>query len=253
LWPEVLEEVKGRRRFTWILLSQNAHVADVSDGALLLAMPNSGARDSFAKGGSEDILREALVTVLGVDLRVTAMVDPSTSTAGPARSGAGSRPSGRSPAPVSEPASAPSGQGSPPRPGAPAGRSGQDAPGAPTAPSSRGRWPGDDPPPDPLDESQGSDGSEGSDDGAYQAFRGPVAEPGPEPDRPRPVDEAVLEQARQSIRPTRRGPRGAPTDDDRDAAADRDDETLDESDESHTELLARQLGAEIIAEEEHGT
>jgi DNA polymerase-3 subunit gamma/tau len=248
LWPEVLEEVKGRRRFTWILLSQNAHVADVSDGVLLLAMPNSGARDSFAKGGSEDILREALITVLGVDLRVTAMVDPST--AGPARSGAGSRPSSRSPAPVSEPASVRSGRESPPRPGAPAGRGGQDAPGAPDAPSSRGGWAGVDPPPDPLEESQGSDGS---DDGAYQAVREPSGEPEPEPDRPRRVDEAVLEQARQSIRATRRGPRGAQPDDDRDAAADRDDETLDESDESHTELLARQLGAEIIAEEEHGT
>ena len=50
LWPEVLEEVKGKRRFTWILLSQNAQVADVRDGVLVLAMSGIGARDSFAKG-----------------------------------------------------------------------------------------------------------------------------------------------------------------------------------------------------------
>jgi DNA polymerase-3 subunit gamma/tau len=40
--------------------------------------------------------------------------------------------------------------------------------------------------------------------------------------------------------------------DDRDAAADRRDSDVDTSEESHTELLARQLGAQIIAEEEHG-
>ena len=76
LWPEVLEEVKGRRRFTWILLSQNAHVAEVRDGVLLLAMAGVGARDSFAKGGSADVLRDAIIEVLGVDLRIETMVDP---------------------------------------------------------------------------------------------------------------------------------------------------------------------------------
>ena len=77
LWPEVLEEVKGKRRFTWILLSQNAHVTEVRNGTLVLAMPNAGARDSFAKGGSEDVLREALIVVLGADLKIEAMVDGS--------------------------------------------------------------------------------------------------------------------------------------------------------------------------------
>ena len=75
LWPEVLEEVKSKRRFTWILLSQNAQVAEVRDGTLLLAMANAGARDSFGRGGSEDVLREALVVVLGTDFRIETMVD----------------------------------------------------------------------------------------------------------------------------------------------------------------------------------
>ncbi|MBO0810682.1 MAG: hypothetical protein J2P23_01405, partial [Microlunatus sp.] len=39
---------------------------------------------------------------------------------------------------------------------------------------------------------------------------------------------------------------------DRDAAADRDDQVLDEAGVSHTELLQERLGAEIIAEEESG-
>ena len=85
LWPEVLEEVKGRRRFTWILLSQNAHVVEIRDGVLMLAMAGVGARDSFAKGGSQDVLREALIEVLGVDLRIETMVDPSVVGPAPQR------------------------------------------------------------------------------------------------------------------------------------------------------------------------
>ena len=86
----MLEEVKGRRRFTWILLSQNAQVADVRDGVLVLAMAGVGPRDSFAKGGSEDILREALNEALGVDFRIEAIVDPSVTSGG--RAGAGGVP-----------------------------------------------------------------------------------------------------------------------------------------------------------------
>lgn len=69
-WPDVLTEVKKRRRFTWILLSQNAQVADVRDGVLTIDIGNVGARDSFARGGSEEVLRDALVEVLGADLRI---------------------------------------------------------------------------------------------------------------------------------------------------------------------------------------
>ena len=86
-WPEVLAEVKKRRRFTWILLSQNAQVAEVRDGVLSLDISNVGARDSFGRGGSDQVLRDALVEVLGVDLKVTV---------------------GGQAAPVAEPAPAPS-------------------------------------------------------------------------------------------------------------------------------------------------
>ena len=86
LWPEVLEEVKGKRRFTWILLSQNAQVAELRSGTLLLGMSNSGARDSFARGGNEDVLREAIVVVMGADFTIETMVDPSaTSPTGASR------------------------------------------------------------------------------------------------------------------------------------------------------------------------
>jgi DNA polymerase-3 subunit gamma/tau len=69
-WPEVLAEVKRRRRFTWILLSQNAQVAEVADGVLTLEIGNLGARESFGRGGSDQVLRDALVEVLGLDLKI---------------------------------------------------------------------------------------------------------------------------------------------------------------------------------------
>jgi DNA polymerase III subunit gamma/tau len=158
LWPEVLEEVKGKRRFTWILLSQNAQVAELRNGTLLLAMSNTGARDSFARGGNEDVLREAIVVVMGADFAVETMVDPSATS-----SEAASRTSQAVPSPARPASSAPD---------ASATRSTNGAPNA-------------------------------------------IAE-------------------------------------DPDAAASRDDSDLDENAESQTQLLARHLGAEIIAEEDHG-
>src|SRR3954452_13151331 len=101
LWPEVLEEVKSKRRFTWILLSQNAQVAEVRDGTLLLAMANAGARESFGRGGSEDVLREALVVVLGTDFRIETMVDAGTAGAGHGTPGRPAAPPARpDPAPL---------------------------------------------------------------------------------------------------------------------------------------------------------
>jgi DNA polymerase III subunit gamma/tau len=154
LWPEVLEEVKGKRRFTWILLSQNAQVAELRNGTLLLAMSNAGARDSFARGGNEDVLREAIVVVMGADFAIETMVDPSASAPGPSRTPQTARP---------------------PEPSAPESSATRTTNGAPNA----------------------------------------IAE-------------------------------------DPDAAASRDDNDLDENAESHAELLARHLGAEIIAQEDHG-
>ena len=158
LWPEVLEEVKGKRRFTWILLSQNAQVAELRNDTLLLAMSNAGARDSFARGGSEDVLREAMVVVMGADFAVETMVDPGAAASA----------------------------------------------GAPRTP------PADEQPHDPT-------------------------RPKPDSSRTRAANGVRMDPP-----------------EDPDAVASRDDSDLEEDAESHAELLARHLGAEIIAEEDHG-
>ena len=99
----MLEEVKGKRRFTWILLSQNARVAELRNGTLLLALSNAGARDSFARGGNEDVLREAIVVVMGADFTVETMVDPSR----PLRPGASRTPQAAQPPAVGAAADSP--------------------------------------------------------------------------------------------------------------------------------------------------
>ena len=77
LWPDLLEAVKLKRRYTWILLSQNGQIAAVDDKTLTIALVNAGARNSFSSGGSEEILRQAAIDVIGHDWRIEAIVDPS--------------------------------------------------------------------------------------------------------------------------------------------------------------------------------
>ncbi|MBC2906604.1 DNA polymerase III subunit gamma and tau, partial [Streptomyces sp. PSKA01] len=77
LWPNILEAVKNRRRFTWILLSQNAQVAGFDGTTLQLGFVNAGARDNFASSGSEDVLRQALAEQFNVQWKIEAIVDPS--------------------------------------------------------------------------------------------------------------------------------------------------------------------------------
>ncbi|MER5184344.1 DNA polymerase III subunit gamma and tau [Streptomyces sp. NPDC002896] len=138
LWPNILESVKNRRRFTWILLSQNAQVAGFDGTTLQLGFVNAGARDNFASSGSEDVLRQALAEQFNVQWKVEAIVDPSGGgAASPSASGGGfnsgfagggAGPAAPRPAAQQSPASAPR----PAAPSAPAAAA--TAPAAPTRP-----------------------------------------------------------------------------------------------------------------------
>lgn len=74
MWPAVLEAVKNRRRFTWILLSQNAQVTGFDGTTLQLGFPNVGARDNFASSGSEDVLKAVLAEQFQVNWKIDAVV-----------------------------------------------------------------------------------------------------------------------------------------------------------------------------------
>ncbi|MFV0129069.1 DNA polymerase III subunit gamma and tau [Streptomyces sp. HMX112] len=89
MWPDILEAVKNRRRFTWILLSQNAQVAGFDGTTLQLGFLNAGARDNFASSGSEDVLKQALVEQFNVHWKIEAIVDPSGGSGPPPAAGGG--------------------------------------------------------------------------------------------------------------------------------------------------------------------
>ena len=82
-WPEVIENVKKRRRLTWSLLSSSAHVLAVDDKAITIGIVNAGARDSFTRSGSDEILRAAFVDVTGLDLKIECVVDATANTSSP--------------------------------------------------------------------------------------------------------------------------------------------------------------------------
>ena len=84
LWPDVIEDVKKRRRLTWSLLSTSAQVLALDDTAITIAIVNAGARDSFLRSASDEILRQAFIDVVGIDRKIEVVVDPSINPNTPA-------------------------------------------------------------------------------------------------------------------------------------------------------------------------
>jgi len=86
LWPQVIENVKGKRRLTWSLLATSAQILSVDDENISIGIVNPGARDSFVRSESDVILSDAFEEVVGVRRKIVATVDTSVSTTTMARS-----------------------------------------------------------------------------------------------------------------------------------------------------------------------
>ena len=80
MWPEVIENVKKRRRLTWSLLSASAQILGVDDKNITIGIINAGARDSFLRSESDAILRDAFIEIVGLDRKIEVTVDPSIDT-----------------------------------------------------------------------------------------------------------------------------------------------------------------------------
>ncbi|MFJ6854067.1 DNA polymerase III subunit gamma and tau [Streptomyces sp. NPDC091271] len=117
MWPDILEAVKNRRRFTWILLSQNAQVTGFDGSTLQIGFLNAGARDTFSSSGSEEVLKQALAEQFNAKWKVDAVVDPSGGGGQPGPSGGGG--GGRPPAAPYQPQPAPPAPSYESRPAAP--------------------------------------------------------------------------------------------------------------------------------------
>jgi DNA polymerase-3 subunit gamma/tau len=86
LWPQVIENVKGKRRLTWSLLATSAQILAVDDENISIGIVNAGARDSFIRSESDLILSDAFEEVAGVRRKIVASVDSPVATTTMARS-----------------------------------------------------------------------------------------------------------------------------------------------------------------------
>jgi DNA polymerase III subunit gamma/tau len=130
LWPEILEAVKSKRRFAWIMLSQNAQVIAIDEQTITLGLVNAGARESFTRSGSDEILRQAMVDAIGLTRKVEAVVDPSTdpNAAAPAQPAARATSAPPKPDPAAWDQSTPAAPVASTGSGGAAGRPGSDGP-----------------------------------------------------------------------------------------------------------------------------
>lgn len=215
MWPDILEAVKDRRRFTWILLSQNAQVSGFDGTTLQIGFPNAGARDSFANGGSEDVLKDVLAERFQVQWRVEAIVDPSGG-AGPATGGG-------------------------PRGGGGGGGFGGGAPAAPqqSAPQPPSQQSGPAAPPSPGGQ-YGQDGGSGGAGGGSQGAR-----------RAREAVSATSSggggQSAPAAESSYRAPEPPPTSIEYDMPAEDDPDLVDSALSGH-DLIVRELGATVLEE-----
>jgi DNA polymerase-3 subunit gamma/tau len=85
MWPQVIENVKGKRRLTWSLLATSAQILSIDHESISIGIVNAGARDSFVRSESDVILSDAFEEVAGVRRKIVATVDSSVATTTMAR------------------------------------------------------------------------------------------------------------------------------------------------------------------------
>lgn len=77
LWPSVLDRVKVLRRAVWMMLFEKSQVLDVDARQLTIGLPDPGSVKNFGGGGKDELVRQAVIDVLGIDVQVVAVLDPS--------------------------------------------------------------------------------------------------------------------------------------------------------------------------------
>ncbi|MGN6753433.1 MAG: DNA polymerase III subunit gamma and tau [Intrasporangium sp.] len=119
-WPDVLGRVFQMRRITWTFVSQNAQVVRYDGRILTLGIATEGLTNTFRSGNHAEIVRQALIDELGMEVIVEGVHSPDSSPA---------QPTHHSPPASSFGASASEGPG----PAAP--RQTEPAPAAPSSPA----------------------------------------------------------------------------------------------------------------------
>lgn len=142
-WPDVLTWLSRNKRVTWTLVSDHAHVQSYDGNRLELGIAPTALLVRFRQGPHTELIRQALIDVLGVDARVECVPVPEDQTpvGGAAGPSAPAQPVARR---------APAGADGDPGPAAAAARqtaeSGDSWASAPSAPGSAPSWASEPPP-----------------------------------------------------------------------------------------------------------
>jgi DNA polymerase-3 subunit gamma/tau len=80
-WPQVLSAVRDRSKVAWSMISEYAQVLGVEGQVLQLGISNPGLRDTFSGSSREEVLREVLQNVTGLEWKIDVVVDPSAAVA----------------------------------------------------------------------------------------------------------------------------------------------------------------------------
>ena len=80
MWPAVLNRVKDYRKVTWAQLFEKSDVLTIDEKQLHIGLRDVGSHRAFSQGGHDEIVRQAMIDVVGLDLLVVAVLDPSVNT-----------------------------------------------------------------------------------------------------------------------------------------------------------------------------
>ncbi|MBK7721033.1 MAG: DNA polymerase III subunit gamma and tau [Austwickia sp.] len=69
-WPDVLAKIFTIRRVTWTFLSEHAQVLEYDGRRLVLGIATVGLASTFRQGLHAEVVRQALIDTLGLDVRV---------------------------------------------------------------------------------------------------------------------------------------------------------------------------------------
>ena len=175
-WSQILEAVKGLRRFTWMVLSGGeVRPVGVEGNAVLLGFSRPSEAKGFSNSGSDQVVANAIRQVLGIEVRVAA-AGSAASAAAPARRPEPARPAEPAgwdaPAPARPAAPAPAQQAPEPEAAAPSG-----------PPPDRIVTGLEEPPPDPYEDAAASPPPEYDDPSAGRSRprSAPASAPAPPP------------------------------------------------------------------------
>ncbi|GAA4947118.1 hypothetical protein GCM10023224_33410 [Streptomonospora halophila] len=229
-WGQIMEAVKGIRRFTWMVLSgSDVRPVGVEGNLVQLGFTRPNEAKGFSNSGSDKVVSQAIRQVLGTEVRVAAV--PANGS-GPASAGPPAPPRPPAAPPAAPSGGEPAGWEAPPAPQPPDDPGAAAVPGpGPDAESAPPAGRGDgaaaprglpapahqqEPPPDPYEDAAGA----------------PPPEPGPAPEpAPATAQPAPAPQAREADTPAPKAAGSGP--------------------HSGFALIEAELGGKIISEIDH--